>query len=279
MMMSKLKSTILAAMAAVLLAPAGAALAQEPPAAGESPRIDAIRKAGALRVGVLANPPWLWENTMGEGEKWEGPVWTLVNEAAKLLDVRLDPIPVSNDTKVPVLAANQVDITIAPLAETAERLEVVDFILYSATSICMFGLKSNPLVAAAETLDDLDKPEVTISFLVGTNSEDYLKNRYPNATLRGQISSNTVPVDEILAGRGDFAIVNRVQWVSLSKKVPGLSVLPKENECQDSQENAQPVGAAITKGQDVFLGWLRAVAERLHGPMRAEEMRIISEKM
>ena len=41
------------------------ALAQEPPAAGASPRIDAIRKAGVLRVGVLANLPWLAENTTG----------------------------------------------------------------------------------------------------------------------------------------------------------------------------------------------------------------------
>lgn len=278
--MSKLKSCIAAGLAVLILGTAIPALAQEPPAAGESPRVDAIREAGVLRVGVLANPPWLWENTMGgDGEKWEGPVWMLVNEAADLLGVRLEPIPVSNDTKVPVLAANQVDITIAPLAETAERLEVVDFILFSQTSICMFGLQSNPVFAAAETLDDLNRPEVTISFLVGTNSEDYLKTRFPNATLRGQISSNIVPVDEILAGRGDVAIVNRVQWLPLSKKVPELGVLPKENDCQDSQENAQPVGAAVDKGQDAFVAWLRAVAERLEEPMRAEEMRIIDEKM
>ena len=41
------------------------AMAQEPPAPGASPRIDAIRKAGVLRVAVLANAPWLVENTTG----------------------------------------------------------------------------------------------------------------------------------------------------------------------------------------------------------------------
>ena len=36
-----------------------------------SPRIDAIRKAGVLRVGVLANLPWLAENTKSDGgEPW-----------------------------------------------------------------------------------------------------------------------------------------------------------------------------------------------------------------
>ena len=38
------------------------------PAPGTSPRIDAIKKAGALRVAVLANAPWLVENTTGSGE-------------------------------------------------------------------------------------------------------------------------------------------------------------------------------------------------------------------
>ena len=46
------------------------------PAPGASPRIDAIKKAGALRVGVLANAPWLVENTSGGGETWSGPAWT-----------------------------------------------------------------------------------------------------------------------------------------------------------------------------------------------------------
>ena len=49
------------------------ALAQEPPAAGASPRIDAIKKAGVLRVGVLANAPWLVENTTGRGTHGAAP--------------------------------------------------------------------------------------------------------------------------------------------------------------------------------------------------------------
>ena len=91
-----------------------AALAQAPgvPPPGASPRIDAIRKAGVLRVGVLANAPWLVENTSGSGDTWSGPAWMLAKEYAKRLDVRLEPVPVSHETKVPVLASNQVDISL-----------------------------------------------------------------------------------------------------------------------------------------------------------------------
>ena len=60
--------------AAALLAAASAAGAQEAPAPGQSPRVDAIRKVGELRVGVLQNAPWLIQDVSGKtGEAWSGP--------------------------------------------------------------------------------------------------------------------------------------------------------------------------------------------------------------
>jgi polar amino acid transport system substrate-binding protein len=253
--------------------------AQQPPAQGASPRIDAIRQAKALRVGVLVNPPWLWENTTGSGERWDGPAWTLAKEYARLLNVELVTVPVSNDTKVPVLAANQVDMTIAPLAETPDRLKVVDFVLYSNTSVCMFGLASNPKFANAKTVDDLNSPDMTLTYLVGAAEELWVKERFPKAQKRGQISSNLVPIDEVTARRADAGPVNRVQWLALSRRVKGLAVLPKENDCQDSKEKAQPVGLAIDKNQAAYLDWLRAVATKMSDKLKASELRIINEKL
>src|SRR5882724_1104833 len=154
------------------------------PAPGASPRIDAIRKAGALRVAVLANAPWLVENTTGQGETWSGAAWTLAKEYARLLNVALQPVLVSHETKVPVLAANQVDMTITPLAETPERLQVVDFVLYSKTSVCLFGLAANAKFAAAATVDDLNSPDITIAYYTGSAEENWVKQRFPKAQLR-----------------------------------------------------------------------------------------------
>jgi polar amino acid transport system substrate-binding protein len=268
-----------AMLAAASLSLASLSYAQDAPAPGVSPRVDAIRQAGALRVGVLVNPPWLLENTSGAGEQWDGPAWTLAKEYARLLGVKLVAVPVSNDTKIPVLASNQVDMTIAPLAETPERTKVVDFVLYSNTSVCMFGLASNPKFANAKTIDDLNNPNITIAYLVGGAEEPWVKERFPKAKYRGQISSNLVPLDEIVARRADAAPVNRVQWIALSRKVKNLAVLPKENNCMDSKEKAQPVGLAIHKGQGAFLDWARAVAKRLDAQLKADELRIIQEKL
>jgi polar amino acid transport system substrate-binding protein len=265
--------------AALLLAlPALAlpALAQPVPAPGTSKRIDAIKKAGVLRVAVLANAPWLVENTTGEGPHWSGPAWVLAEEYAKRLGVKLQPVLVSYETKIPVLAANQVDISITPLAETPDRDPVVDFVLYSNTSVCMFGRASDPKFARAKTVDDLNRPDVTIAYFIGGAEEGWVKQRFPKAKLLGVANSGaTAPLEDIMAGRADAAPINRIPYVPMSRKVKGLAVLPSANNCQDSTEKAQPVGMAIDKHQPVFLAWLRAVEQSIHPQLVAAEQHVV----
>jgi polar amino acid transport system substrate-binding protein len=245
------------------------------PAPGTSPRIDAIKKAGVLRVGVLANAPWLVENTSGQGEAWSGPAWLLANEYAKRLGVKLQAIPVSHETKVPVLASNQVDISVTPLAETPERLKVVDFIIYSNTSVCMYGLKSNPKFANAKSVDELNRPDITIAYYTGGGEEGWVKERFPNAKLRGVAGSGVSPVEEVMAKRADAVPINRVPWVAMGRKLTQLAVLPKANNCQDSKEKAAPVGMAVDKNQDAFLQWARAVEKEIEPQLRKDEMRVV----
>src|SRR5882672_5502997 len=224
------------------------------PAPGASPRIYAIKKAGVLRIGVLANAPWLVENTTGQGPAWSGPAWLLANEYAKRLNVKLEAVPVSHETKVPVLASNQVDISVTPLAETADRLKVVDFVIYSSTSVCMFGLASNPKFASAKSVDDLNKPEITIAYYTG---------------------GGVAPVEEAMAKRADAVPINRVPWVAMGRKLKQLAVLPKENNCQNSTEKAAPVGMAIDKNQPAFLQWTRAVEKDMEPQLKKDEARVI----
>ena len=176
--MAGLKCLLGACAVAAVLA-AAPSMAQTPPAPGASPRIDAIRKVGVLRVAVLANAPWLIENTTSGGQPWSGPAWLLAEEYAKRLGVKLKPVLVSHETKIPVLAANQVDISITPLAETPDRDPVVDFVLYSNTSVCMFGLANDPRFARAKTVGDLNRPDVTIAYFIGGAEEGWVKQRFP----------------------------------------------------------------------------------------------------
>jgi polar amino acid transport system substrate-binding protein len=257
----------------VLASPAQADVAV--PAPGTSPRIDAIKKSGTLRVGVLANAPWLVENTTGQGDPWSGPAWLLAKEYAKRLNVKLEPVPVSHETKVPVLASNQVDISVTPLAETADRLKVVDFVIYSATSVCMFGMASNPKFAAAKSVDDLNQPGITIAYYTGGGEEGWVKERFPKAQLRGVAGSGVAPVEEVLANRADAVPINRVPWVAMGRKLKQLAVLPKDSNCQNSTEKAAPVGMAVDKNQPAFLAWARAVEKEIETQLKTDEARIV----
>jgi polar amino acid transport system substrate-binding protein len=275
--MKRLRLALLACAMTATLATAPPANAQQPPAPGASPRIDAIRKAGVLRVAVLANAPWLVENTTGSGDHWSGPAWVLSNEYARLLGVKLDPVLVSHETKIPVLAANQVDMSITALAETPERDKVVDFVLYSNTSVCMFGRADNPRFTRAKTVDDLNQADVTIAYFIGGAEEGWVKQRFPKAKFLGVANSGaTAPLEDIMAKRADAAPINRIPWVPMNHKVKGLAALPSANNCQDSTEKAQPVGLALDKNQPALLGWLRAVAERVHPQLEAAEQQVIA---
>src|SRR5437660_5842478 len=275
MAMTKTTKRLTAALAGAFIAVA--ALAQTPavPPPGASPRIDAIKKAGVLRVGVLANAPWLVENTSGQGAAWSGPAWLLANEDAKRLGVKLEAVPVSHETKVPVLASNQVDISVTPLAETPDRLKVVDFVIYSSTSVCIFRLAYNKKFASAKSVDDLNKPEITISYYTGGGEEGWVKERFPKAQLRGVAGSGVAPVEEVLANRADAVPINRVPWVAMGRKLKQLAVLPKDNNCQNSTEKAAPVGMAIDKNQPAFLQWTRAVEKEIEGKLKADEARVV----
>jgi polar amino acid transport system substrate-binding protein len=250
--------------------------AQDLPPPGASPRLDAIRKAGVLRVSVLANPPWLLENTSGTGPQWSGPAWVLAEIYAQRLGVKLETVRVSHETKVPVLASNQVDLSVTPLAENPERLKVVDFIDYTTNSVCMFGKASNARFAKSKTVEDLNRPEVTVAYLIGGAEEAWVKTRFPKAKLLGVAANGeSVPIQEVMAGRADAGPVGRVVWPALEHKVHGLGILPKENDCQDSTEESSPGGMAIDKNQPVFLEWLRAVEKQVHAQVHEAEVQVI----
>jgi len=221
------------------------------PAAGVSKRIDDIKSRGVLKVAVIGEFPWLKENTSGQGEPFEGPAWFLANEYAKRLGVKLETVAVSHETKVPILASGQADISIAPLSVTDARKQVVDFIVYSKSTLCLFGKADNPKLAKIEKVDDLDTPDITIAYFTGTPPETWLPTRLPKATIKGvQGSGANAPTDEIMSGRADVAPIDTAAWVDMNKKIPGLIAYPKGDECLTNGEFPTEVGMAVDRSEE-----------------------------
>jgi polar amino acid transport system substrate-binding protein len=248
------------------------------PAPGTSKRIDEIKARGTLKVAVIGEFPWLKENTSGAGEPFQGPAWMLANEFAKRLGVKVETVAVSHETKVPILATGQVDISIAPLSVTDARKKVVEFLVYSNSTLCLFGKEDNPKIAKLGSVDDLNTPDITIAYFTGTPPETWLPTRLPKATRKGvQGSGANAPVDEIMSGRADVAPIDTAAWVDLAKKVPGLISFPKGDDCLTKGEFPTEVGMAVDKNQPEFLGWMKAVYDEVKDKVSAEELRVLKE--
>ena len=100
--------------------------------------------------------------------------------------MKLEIVPVSHETKVPILATGEADISIAPLSVTPKRQEVVDFIVYSVSSLCFFGLADNPKLKDLKSVDDLNSPDITLAYFTGTPPETWAPTRFPKAVLEGR---------------------------------------------------------------------------------------------
>jgi polar amino acid transport system substrate-binding protein len=266
------------ALLAVSFLCAGTVLAADTmvPAPGKSKKIDEIKKRGTLLAAAIGEFPWLPENTSGNGPKFSGPAWILANEIATRLGVKLEIVPVSHETKVPILATGQADITIAPLTITPAREKVVDFVPYSGSSLCFFGLASNPRLQKAKTLDDLDTPDITMAYFTGTPPETWAPTRFQKLKFRAVAGSGAnAPVEEIISKRADIAPIDNVAWPNLDASVKGLTVFPQGDDCLKSHEMEGTTAMAIDKGDPVFLAWLTAVKDEVKPKLDAEELRIL----
>jgi polar amino acid transport system substrate-binding protein len=159
---------------------------------------------------------------------------------------------------------------------TPQREKVVDFIVYSKSSLCFFGLADNAKLKAAKTVDDLNSPDITMAYFTGTPPETWAPTRFPKAKLKGVAGSGAnAPVEEILAKRADVAPIDNVAWPDLAKKVSGLTVLPAGDACLQSNEMATGVGLAVDKADPVFRDWLKAVYDSIKDKVTAEELRLL----
>jgi polar amino acid transport system substrate-binding protein len=264
-----------ALVAAFVYAPAVSAQTAVPEP-GKSKKIDEIKKRGVLHAAAIGEFPWLPENTSGSGPKFSGPAWILANEIADRLGVKLEIVPVSHETKVPILATGQADVTIAPLSITPARQKVVDFIPYSGSSLCFFGLASNPKLQKANSVDDLDNSDITMAYFTGTPPETWAPTRFKQIKYRGVTGSGAnAPVEEIMSKRADVAPIDNVAWPNLEASVKGLTVFPKGDGCLQSHEMETSTAMAIDKGDPVFLAWLTAVKDEVKPKLQAEELRIL----
>jgi polar amino acid transport system substrate-binding protein len=234
--------------------------AQEVPVPGQSPTIDSIKAAGKLRAGVAIAWPWLGQDP--NSGKYIGAAADLGERIAQTLGVQIEYVPSGWDVIVAGLQAHQFELALAPLFASPKRMAVIDFANYTEGGTCYTVLKSSTKI---NSLDDLNKPDVTTGTFTGTGTEQEFVKKYTN----GKISSVVQPpgggtrVLEVINGRIDAAAFDSPLALALESKYPEIKIVPDARDCIAHPDIPIPIGVGFNKGDPAFAKFMTEITEKM----------------
>jgi polar amino acid transport system substrate-binding protein len=238
--------------------------AQQIPATGQSPTIDKIKKDGKLRAGVAIAWPWLGQDP--KSGKYIGAAADLGERMAKTLGVELEYVPSGWDVIIAGLQAHQFELALSPLFATPKRMAVIDFANYTEGGTCYTVMKTSTKI---ETLEDLNKPDVTTGTYTGTGTEQEFVKKYP----KGKINSVVQPpgggtrVLEVINGRIDAAAFDSPLALALESKYPQIKIVPEAHECIAHPDIPIPIGVGFAKGDPAFAKFVAEVTDKMKPEM------------
>jgi polar amino acid transport system substrate-binding protein len=146
----------------------------------EESTIEQIIRRGTMRVGMSTFVPWAMKDKTG---KWIGFEIDVASRLAKDMGVKIEFIPTKWAGIIPALLTGKFDVLIGGMTIRPDRNLKVNFTIpydYSGQTICAH----KTLAAGYKTVEDFNRPDVTISARLGSSSVPAIKRFMPKAKLR-----------------------------------------------------------------------------------------------
>ncbi|PLZ01257.1 amino acid ABC transporter substrate-binding protein [Burkholderia sp. WAC0059] len=139
-------------------------------------RLDDIKKAGVLRVGVFdSNPPF---GSVDTGAKTiVGYDVDFARLIAKRLGVKLELTATNPANRIPLLTSGKVDLIVAAMTITDDRAKVVDFSTPYFVTGQQFLSKKGVLTSEGQLAT------LRVGAVKGTTEEATVRDRYPQASV------------------------------------------------------------------------------------------------
>ncbi len=210
---------------------------------------DKVKSTKVLRVGAAILEPWYFKDSSGSdapgkvsvgNDVWRGIGPLLAAEAAQALGVRLELVETTWGNAVAGLQAQQFDVMFM-LDATPQRAQAVDFV--SAPLLWYpLALLANDKVNIQKWAD-LDDPKYRIGVALGTNSDEYVTQAAPKATISRFQNSGEI-FAAFQSGRTDAGVVSAVAAdLARARLKSGKTVVPQPFV-------AVPGGTAVRKEAD-----------------------------
>lgn len=222
-------AAIAALTAFTLVVGSGAATAQ--------PVLNRVVKTGKLRVGMSANQPPL--NVKSKSGQMIGLEVDLAKGLAYALGLEVEIVQKPFGQLLPALKKNQVDMVISGVDITAERTKDFLFVgpyLLSGKSL----VTTSKALAGAETVDDINTPDVTFVTLKNSTSASFVKKNVPKAKLV-TVDNYEQAVAKVLDGSASAMIADLPACVLAVLRNPDSGLITLEEPL-----SVEPMGIAVS---------------------------------
>lgn len=215
--------------------------------------ITRILKNGVLKVGNSTFAPWVMKDKTGKLIGFEIDV---ARRLAADMGVKVQFVPTAWDGIIPALLSGKFDVIIGGMSVTTKRNQSVNFsIPYNYSGMSMVAHKKK--AAGFNSLNDFNRPEVTLAVRLGATPEVAAKKHMPKAQLR-RFDSETKVFQELLNGRVHAAISSAPTPLEYALRYADKLFMPISETF-----TKEPNAFALKKGDfdtlNYFNNWIRIV--------------------
>ncbi len=208
--------------------------------------IEQALKRGVLRVGMSTFKPWAMKDKTGKLIGFEIDVATRV---AKDMGVKVEFVPTKWAGIIPALLTGKFDVIIGGMGILPKRNLKVNFTIpYDLTGMSIVAHKE--LAAGFDSLEDFNRPEVTLSVRLGATPVAAAKKFLPRAQLR-KFDDESMAYQELINGKAHAVVGSAPTPAFYAVKYPDKLFLPLEETF-----TKEPIGFAVKKGDFDTLNFL-----------------------
>ena len=245
----RFKTTLLALAGAASLLIGSNALAQN------SSILNTVLDNGVLKVGTTGdfNPMSFKDPATNE---YMGHQIDAAKQLAADMGVELEIVPTDWKTLINGVVAGKYHIVMTGTSMTVGRAKAAGYTIpWGRTGY--LPLTRKDMAGKFKTWDDLNQPDVTIGYNLGTSFADFVKNNLPNAKVR-EVESPARDWQELLAGRVDVTISSILEAGKLSSTHEDL-VIPFQ-----AVANSLPLSFIVPQNDSVWLNFVNSWMQIKH---------------
>ncbi len=253
-MKKRISNFVLAMLACCIFLSAGVALAGElQQQLVEESTIEQVLKRDVLRVGMSTFVPWAMKDKTGNLIGFEIDVATRVAED---MGVKVEFVPTKWAGIIPALLTGKFDVIIGGMGILPQRNLKVNFsIPYDLTGMSMVANKE--LAAGFNSLEDFNRPDVTLAVRLGATPVAAAEKYMPKAKLR-KFDDESQAYQEVLNGKAHALVGSAPTPAFYALKYPDKLFLPLKETF-----TKEPIGFAVRKGDfdtlNFFNNWITVV--------------------